>query len=173
VQTKIVCAFVICSVGLLVAATPKSRYPRPIKPGTVVMKQANPPILRAQAEPAPPFFNISVAWSLELDQAQQTLYGQMATILSGVTDVPPSRTNYYSDVGPIDSWKGMVNSVITTNGINTVNVAVFPILTGNDSTSVVSDYSEQYSIDQNNVVTYLGFTDPNGWAGQTPAYLTD
>jgi hypothetical protein len=172
-RTKIVCILVLCSVGLLIAATSRSRFPQPIKPGTVITKKANPPIIRALADPVRPFFDVSVDWSLKLDQSRRTLYGRMATVLSGVTALPKDRTNYYSGVGQVSRWTGMVNSVTTNNGINTVNVSVFAKLAAIDSATLLSDYSEQYSIDQNNVVTYLGFTDPNGWAGSTPMIIID
>ena len=164
------CTFAIAAIPSKV----KHRKGRAKRGPVVVQKLAAPRMMRAvlNDEAPPPVFDVSTDWSLNLNQPDQTLYDQMSAVLTGVTAVPNDRTNFYSAVGGITSWSGMVESVTNNNGTYTVTVSVFPVF-DTFGQSVATDYSELYSIDQNNAVTYLGFQDPNNWAGQALAVVID
>lgn len=173
----------LCVVGI--AATPKARGRRPkvVKPGTVISKDAMvlPTMQRFDAL-LTPVWEVEADWSLELNESDQALYDQVAATLTGVSDIPNDRTNYYSAVNntpgyTINGWTGLVNSVTPDgNGGYNVTVSVDPKLSTTQFglyTDMESDYSEQYSINANNNVTYLGFLDPQGLAGLLTSFASD
>ena len=130
--------------------------------------------IRAADDPGPTF-PVTVDFTLTLDANTQALYQQMATALSGYTTVPNDRINYYSAFNnwadyQISGWVGMVQNVQSIDGGNVVTVGVVPQFT-NASSIVVNDYSEQYFVGNDGRITYQGFTDPNGWAGQSPPII--
>lgn len=184
-RTRIVIVLVLCLIG--VVAVPKrsaDRRSRDNGAGTpfVIPKNVEvAPMMLALDAPGSPFFNVDVDWSLQLSQADQTLYQQMATDLCAVTAVPAARTTFFSGVTgyQMNSWGGMVQNVVTNgDGTHTVTVSVAPILSngdGSETTASVPDggYTEQYNIDQKHVATYLSSQDPLGLAGQFIALMID
>ena len=148
---------------------PKAVPKHAVRGGAVA---AQPPVMAAAADT--PFWNVTVLWSLNLDGPTQALYQQMANLLSGVNAVPNDRLNYYSAVNDpptwvIQSWSGMVSNVVANpDGSYQVTVTANPLFAGQSSLSLLSDYSEIYNIDQDNNINYVGFSDPNNWAGTIP-----
>lgn len=129
----------------------------------------------AAAQPQP-FWRVSVSWGLQLDANTQALYQHMADLLSGVTAVPNDRLNYYSAVNRppdwvIGGWTGMVTDVQpSVGGGHVVTVTANPVFPDWTSVTIFSDYSEHYNIDQFNNIVYVGFSDPNNWAGKMPGF---
>ena len=120
-------------------------------------------------------FPVGVEYSLQLDPATQTLYAQMASTLTGYPNVPPDRTNYYSSVVgqagySINGWGGLVSNVQPNCYGNLVTVQVFVNLSSDTlgpATIVLSSYYfEQFQVNNDNTINYLGFLDPNATTGQ-------
>ncbi len=120
---------------------------------------------------------VTILWTLNLNQNQQNLYEEMALVLSSYTTVPQDRLDYYSAVNSppgsvINGWSGVLTNVqAEAGGSYLVTVLVSPYLstaTYGAVTSVDTDYSEQFTINANDQVTYVGFLDPLGYAGETP-----
>jgi hypothetical protein len=148
------------------SGAPVSVVPAPKKGGSVLLANA------AQSS-----WPVSVYSALNLTEGQQALYNDMALAVSGYTTVPQDRLNYYSAVNSppnyvINGWGGIITNVAAQDGgTYLVTVAVFPYLSTaalGASTMVGSDYSEQYSVDESENVTYAGFLDPQGLAGSMP-----
>jgi len=128
-------------------------------------------------------WSVRVDWTLNLNNQQEALYQQMTTLLSNNTTIPQDRLNYYSAVNNpptyvISGWGGVLTNVQQQgNGTYLLTVSVCPFFSAaalfGSSTEVFTDYSEQYSVDANNSLSYVGFLDPKGWAGQMPAMMTN
>jgi hypothetical protein len=125
-------------------------------------------------------WQVDVDWSLALDPNSAALYAQMGTLVSGFPAVPNDRMNYYAAVSlppdyVISGWAGLVTDVSPiNNGGYVVTISVTPLLATiayGDPTVVSTNYSEQFSVDGNNSVTYLGFLDPLGLSGQDPMVI--
>lgn len=119
-------------------------------------------------------WSVQVDWTLDLNNQQETLYQQMATLMSGYTTVPQDRTNFYSGVSgtyTINGWGGVLNNVKQqSNGTYLLTITVSPFIAQG---VILTDYQEQYSVDANNNVTYAGFLDPLGWAGESLSVTTE
>jgi hypothetical protein len=123
-----------------------------------------------------PPFNVLVDPTLTLTPAQLAIYQQLATDISGFATIPNDRLNYYSAINsPPDStiggWNGLIQNVQANDCGYVVTVFVTPNLSTTDfggaTVICVSDYCETYQV-TNDIVQYLGFTDPNGLGGQSP-----
>ena len=125
----------------------------------------------------PPFWDVGVDWGLQLDAETQALYQQMANLFSTVNAVPNDRLNYYSAVNDppnwtIQNWTGLVTGVAANgDGTYQVTVTANPCFAQSTTLVILSDYSEIYHVDQNNNATYVGFSDPNNWAGTIPGLV--
>jgi len=120
---------------------------------------------------------VEVDWSLKLDPKTEALYKRMATVVSGYKAIPKDRLNYYAAVNNppdylIHGWGGMLNNVQPLpNGGYLLTVSVeadLSVTAWRIPMMYSSDYSEQFSVDVNNKLEYVGFLDPNGWAGKMP-----
>lgn len=120
---------------------------------------------------------VTVDWSLKLDPKTKALYQRMATLVSGYKAIPKDRFNYYAAVNNppdylIHGWGGMLNKVepMPKGGyLLTVRVhADLSVTASRLPMMYSSDYSEQYSVDVNDKLEYVGFLDPKGWAGKMP-----
>ena len=124
----------------------------------------------------PPIPWVTVDWGLTLDADTQSLYQQMATLLSNYTAVPLDRANYFAEyIDNIGSWGGMVNSVQGDGGGYVVTVSVEGFIDqdqlDNDETGslpmiLFANYAEIYHVDSMNNVTYVGHPIPAGWPTQ-------
>ena len=164
-------------VGVARGQRARSGNPRAAAMGPAEKRPLTPLIPEVQlADEPPPAPWVEVDWGLTLDLDSQVLYQQMADLISGVTAVPTDRVNYYSAViDSVSSWAGGVMDVQAVGNSYVVTVQVDPLFAEGSrvgsSASVLSDYSEIYCVDADNTVTYLGFSDPNGWAGQAPCVV--
>ena len=137
--------------------------------GTAHQKAVGSMALASARQDPPSFDDLTVDWGLTLDQDQQLLYEEMIAVLGGVTTVPNDRGAFYSALnGQIAGWSGMVTDVTENNGVSIVTVLVAPYL-DTPMFNVDGNYSEQYAVDQNNDVTYLGFLDPDNASGLDPS----
>jgi hypothetical protein len=182
-RIRTACLIALCVVGL--AASPprrRSASPHPHVSGTVIPKDAQPTLEPRMAVTGlvAPAWDVTVDWSLQLADQDATLYRQMATNIGADADIPADRTNYYSMVVnqpgfAVNGWTGMVNSVVADgNGGYLVTVSVFPLLSSDQygtPTQIASDYSERSVVAGDGTVTYLGFLDPQGLAGQPAALV--
>ncbi len=173
----------LCLASL--AASPPQRRATSRQPSVldaVIPKDAKPgmaPRMSAMDITAPAW-DVTVDWSLQLTAQNAAIYQQMASAIAGVNSIPADRTNYYSMVVnqpgfTVNGWTGMVNDVAADgNSGNFVTVAVFPLLTSDQfgyPTQIASDYSERYNVAGDGTITYLGFLDPQGLAGQPAAMV--
>jgi hypothetical protein len=185
-RTRIVIMLLVCLISVAAGAKRStSRRSRGNAAQTPVVIQKDvksiqvAPRVLALDDPAPPFFDVSVDWSLELTATEQALYQQMATDLCTVTALPTARTTFFSGITNfhMNTWTGMVQNVVTNgDGTYTVTVNVAPVLSYADGTETTyrvssSGYTEQYTIDQTDVVTYVSSQDPLGMSGQAPLAL--
>ncbi len=133
------------------------------------------PINNALRNDIPPStWAVSVDWGLRLDPNTQALYQNMANAVSTFTNVPADRLHYYSALinnVKVTGWAGMVTNVAAIPGGYKVTATVTP-MTGTGVT-YDTDYSENYFIETNNVVNYLGFSDPLGLGGHMPESVTN
>lgn len=177
-------------VGVVVAQVPKPsetpenrrdhQIPKPNKSkrAGVVNRRAtrNSAPMAASAVDPTPIFSVVVDPSLNLDPDTMAIYQQMAAQLNDYPAIPNDRTNYYSAVNSppdyiIAYWEGIVRNVQANGGGYQVTVSVIPNLSSTDygpaTTIPSSDYTETYWIANGNI-QYVGFSDPNGLAGQFP-----
>lgn len=150
----------------------------PNLPPARLMRNMDFPILNDGGQG--PFWTVTVDWGLQLDAPTQALYQQLADLFSTLTTVPADRTNFYSALAQqrpdliINGWNGMLTNVQTNpDGTYTVTVTAIPSFSNATQLTVLSLYSERYSVDQNMNVTYLGFLDPENLAGTLPAMSND
>jgi hypothetical protein len=123
--------------------------------------------------PGAQVFPVYIDSEMNLDPTTQALYQQMATTLTGYAVVPNDRTNYFSALNnnpdfQFNYWTGVVLNVQAVAGGNLVTVGVDPVFTNRASVLTPCDYSEQYLVGNDGSITYQGFSDPNGYAGQMP-----
>jgi hypothetical protein len=123
-----------------------------------------------------PIWRVDVDWGLTLNQGDLALYQQAASVLTSVSAIPNDRLNYYAAI-TVNNWTGLVTDVQPDgNGGYIVTATVDPLMDSTEygsSGSMLSDYSETYAIAIDGSVTYLGFHDPNGWAGLATEFAFD
>ena len=173
----------LCLVGITIASQARKQRQEPA-PGGAVRKMANlaPQLQKLDAHPPAPVWSVDVDWGLTLNQTDLALYQQVAATLTGVNAVPNDRTRYYAAIiDPPDSdvhnWNGLVTDVQADgNGGFVVTATVDPLMDLTEygsSGSMRSDYAERWLIAADGTVAYLGFLDPNGWAGLATAFAFD
>jgi len=156
------------------AAQVANGQPLPIRKSSLPRPYLGARFLAAAQTPPRPW--VTVLLGLNLDANTQTLYQQMATLLSGVTAVPNDRVNYDSAViNDIANWQASLSNVQSDgSGGHAVTLRVGPVIAEGkwfgSSGTMASDYTEIYHVDSKNNITYVGFTDPNGSAGQEPVF---
>ncbi|MGC8642776.1 MAG: hypothetical protein ACP5XB_23195 [Isosphaeraceae bacterium] len=148
----------------------------PSLPGAAIPKLPAQPaaaMLMAAAMQGQPVWSVDVLSGLNLDQQDQQLYQNMATVLTGVSAIPVPRATFWSAVAPsINGWLGSVSDVVPDGlGGNLVTVLAGPTL----STGVtpILDYAEQWDVDANGNPTFVQILDPEGQSGQAPAMVID
>lgn len=102
-------------------------------------------------------------------------YQDAAEALSGRSEVPRDRLDYYSaykkskDFEPIVGWRGAVAEVATEPGGKLVTVKVTPDF--GMPVFVMNEYRERYFIGADGSIQYRGSWDPEGKAGQIHPYV--
>jgi hypothetical protein len=135
----------------------------------------------ADALPSPPapnpwVVNVQYTVKVTLSADDQTLYQNMANILSTVTTPPPARlTQYAAAIGSgwvATPWIGGITQVTPDgNGGNLINVGVDGMFydgNGNIQGQAFTGYSEQWNVDVNGNPTFVQSFDPQNLAGQMP-----
>jgi hypothetical protein len=126
-------------------------------------------------------WSVNVKTGLSLNGGDQTLYQNMATVLSAVTTVPPARTAEFAaslnnNMTPAP-WSGSITQVTDDgNGGNLVKVlvgALFYDQNGNwQGKPFTGGYYEQWDVDANGNATFVRAFDPGNLAGQAmPAFI--
>jgi len=124
----------------------------------------------------PPRPWLRVDFTLQLDAPTAALYQQMVTLMGGYTAVPNDRLNYFSAVlnNPdfvLERWGGLLSNVQPNPmGGYLLTVKIGPQLSSPTSQPMIFNwnYGEQFSVDANNNIQYVGFLDPDNGAGKLP-----
>lgn len=149
-----------------------------INPVSPEFKGGGPPRIvnhaRARAafvDPGNLTFSVTIAPSLSLTPAEQTLYEDMATELGDFSATPQNRWDFFSGVDgySLYGWGGVITDVTPITGGYRVTATVIPYVRTDDDEEaeafVVADYSERFDV-VNGTVTYVDSLDPLGQAGQ-------
>ncbi len=117
--------------------------------------------------------------SSNLDQTTRQLYQAMQDALDGYAVTIDARTAYYSAVDnvngyTVNGWQGIITDVEQNANGYLVSIDVVPGLSADWTACAVivdSDYSEQYQVNNDGSVVYVGSLDPKGLAGQMPTMM--
>jgi len=174
VSSPILSAAPVATPNAAPVILPKSLHPGKAGP---VANQAGPVanVVMPQDLP-PPRPWLRVDFTLQLDAQTAALYQQMVTLMGAYTAVPNDRLTYFSAVlnNPdyvLEKWGGLLSDVQPNPmGGYLLTVRVRPQLSSptNQPTIFRWTYREQFAVDANNNIQYLGFLDPENAAGKMP-----